>query len=186
MYICGKGYKPYVVEGDEPQAVHQLMAATLERCILEIREIQEHARKGSAANATRPRWPMIVMRTPKGWTCPKEIDGKREEGYWRSHQVPMSVLRGNPGHVRILETWMKSYRPEELFDDKGKLKSELAALAPEGTRRMSANPHANGGLLLRDLKLPNFRDYAVDVPSPGSVNAEATRVMGEFLRDVMK
>ena len=129
---------------------------------------------------------MIVMRTPKGWTCPKEIDGKREEGYWRSHQVPMSEMRGNPGHVRILESWMKSYRPEELFDDNGSLKEEFAALAPEGTRRMSANPHANGGLLLRDLKLPNFRGYAVDVPSPGSATAEATRVMGEFLRDVMK
>jgi xylulose-5-phosphate/fructose-6-phosphate phosphoketolase len=129
---------------------------------------------------------MIVMRTPKGWTCPKEIDGKREEGYWRSHQVPMSAMRGHPEHVAILETWMKSYRPEELFDDAGRLKSELAAHAPEGARRMSANPHANGGLLLRDLKLPNFRDYAVEVTSPGSANAEATRVMGEFLRDVMK
>ena len=129
---------------------------------------------------------MIVMRTPKGWTCPKEIDGKREEGYWRSHQVPMSAMRGNPGHVRILETWMKSYRPEELFDDKGRSRANSPRLRREGTRRMSANPHANGGLLLRDLKLPNFRDYAVEVPSPGAVTAEATRVMGEFLRDVMK
>ncbi len=129
---------------------------------------------------------MIVMRTPKGWTCPKEIDGKREEGYWRSHQVPMSEMRGHPEHVRILETWMKSYRPEELFDATGRLKAELAALAPSGIRRMSANPHANGGALLRDLRLPDFRDYAVDAPSPGVAVAEATRVMGTYLRDVMK
>src|ERR1700729_880618 len=182
--LRGYGYAPHFVEGDDPALMHELMAATLETVIGEIRNIQADARKKGFSK--RPIWPMIVMRTPKGWTCPKEIDGKREEGYWRSHQVPMSVMRGNPGHVRILETWMKSYRPEELFDDTGRLKGELAALAPQGARRMSANPHANGGLLLRDLKLPNFRDYAVDVPSPGSVNAEATRVMGEFLRDVMK
>jgi len=129
---------------------------------------------------------MIVMRTPKGWTCPKEIDGKKEEGYWRSHQVPMSAIRGNPGHVRILEGWMKSYRPEELFDATGRLISELAALPPTGTRRMSANPHANGGALLRELRLPKFRDFAVEVPAPGGSTAEATRVMGSFLRDVMK
>jgi xylulose-5-phosphate/fructose-6-phosphate phosphoketolase len=180
----GYGYAPHFVEGDDPAVMHELMAATLETVIDEIRNIQADARKKGFSK--RPIWPMIVMRTPKGWTCPKEIDGKREEGYWRSHQVPMSEMRGHPEHVRILETWMKSYRPEELFDDTGRLKGELAALAPQGTRRMSANPHANGGLLLRDLKLPNFRDYAVDVASPGSVNAEATRVMGEFLRDVMK
>ena len=129
---------------------------------------------------------MIVMRTPKGWTCPKEIDGKREEGYWRAHQVPMSEIRGHPEHVRVLEAWMKSYRPEELFDATGRLKAELAALAPSGTRRMSANPHTNGGSLLRELRLPDFRDYAVEVTSPGSATAEATRVMGTFLRDVMK
>ena len=180
----GYGYTPHFVEGDDPAVMHELMATTLETVIGEIRNIQADARKNGFKK--RPMWPMIVMRTPKGWTCPKEIDGKREEGYWRSHQVPMSVMRGNPGHVRILETWMKSYRPEELFDDKGKLKAELAALAPEGARRMSANPHANGGLLLHDLKLPNFRDYEVKVSSPGSVNAEATAVMGKFLRDVMK
>jgi xylulose-5-phosphate/fructose-6-phosphate phosphoketolase len=180
----GYGYAPHFVEGDDPAVMHELMATTLETVIGEIRNIQAEARKNGFSK--RPIWPMIVMRTPKGWTCPKEIDGKREEGYWRSHQVPMSVMRGNPGHVRILEDWMKSYRPEELFDDKGKLRSELAALAPEGARRMSANPHANGGLLLHDLKLPNFRDYAVKVSSPGSVNAEATQVMGQFLRDVMK
>ena len=180
----GYGYTPHFVEGDDPAVMHQLMAATLETVIGDIRNIQADARKNGFSK--RPMWPMIVMRTPKGWTCPKEIDGKREEGYWRSHQVPMSEMRGNPGHVRILESWMKSYRPDELFDDKGALKDELAALAPQGTRRMSANLHANGGQLLRDLKLPNFRDYAVDLPSPGSVTAEATRVMGQFLRDVMK
>jgi xylulose-5-phosphate/fructose-6-phosphate phosphoketolase len=129
---------------------------------------------------------MIVLRTPKGWTCPKEIDGKRTEGYWRSHQVPMGEMHENPEHIRILEGWMKSYRPQELFEARGSLKSELAALAPKGERRMSANPHANGGLLLKDLRLPNFRDYAVKVPSPGAVQAEATRVMGRFLSDVMK
>src|SRR5277367_4681371 len=180
----GYGYAPHFVEGDDPAVMHELMATTLETVIGDIRNIQADARRNGFSK--RPMWPMIVMRTPKGWTCPKEIDGKREEGYWRSHQVPMSEMRGNPGHVRILETWMKSYRPEELFDDKGALKGELAALAPQGARRMSANPHANGGQLLHDLKLPNFRDYAVDVPSPGSVTAEATEVMGKFLRDVMK
>jgi xylulose-5-phosphate/fructose-6-phosphate phosphoketolase len=164
--------------------MHQLMAATLETVIGEIKHIQADARKNGFSR--RPIWPMIVMRTPKGWTCPKEIDGKKEEGYWRSHQVPMSTMRGHPEHVKILEGWMKSYRPEELFDENGRLKRELAALAPVGTRRMSANPHANGGQLLHDLRLPNFRDYEVKVASPGAVNAEATRVMGEFLRDVMK
>ena len=182
--LRGYGYAPHFVEGDDPAVMHELMAATLETVIGEIRDIQADARKKGFSK--RPIWPMIVMRTPKGWTCPKEIDGKREEGYWRSHQVPMSQIRGNPGHVRILESWMKSYRPEELFDETGRLKGELAALAPQGTRRMSANPHANGGLLLHDLKLPNFRDYAVDVQSPGAATAEATRVMGQFLRDVMK
>jgi xylulose-5-phosphate/fructose-6-phosphate phosphoketolase len=182
--LRGYGYAPHFVEGDDPAVMHELMATTLETVIGEIRAIQADARKKGFSK--RPVWPMIVMRTPKGWTCPKEIDGKREEGYWRSHQVPMSQIRGNPGHVRILESWMKSYRPEELFDKTGRLKGELAALAPQGTRRMSANPHANGGLLLHDLQLPNFRDYAVDVQSPGAATAEATRVMGQFLRDVMK
>ncbi len=184
LLLRGYGYAPHFVEGDDPAVMHELMATTLETVIGEIRGIQAEARKKGFSK--RPVWPMIVMRTPKGWTCPKEIDGKREEGYWRSHQVPMSQIRGNPGHVRILELWMKSYRPEELFDKTGRLKGELAALAPQGARRMSANPHANGGLLLHDLKLPNFRDYAVDVQSPGAATAEATRVMGQFLRDVMK
>jgi xylulose-5-phosphate/fructose-6-phosphate phosphoketolase len=182
--LRGYGYAPHFVEGDDPAVLHELMAATLDTVIGEIRNIQADARKKGFSK--RPIWPMIVMRTPKGWTCPKEIDGKREEGYWRSHQVPMSAMRGHPEHVHVLETWMKSYRPEELFDANGKLKSELAALAPEGTRRMSANPHTNGGQLLHDLKLPNFRDYAVEVSSPGSKTAEATQVMGQFLRDVMK
>ena len=184
--LNGYGYEPYVVEGDEPQAVHQLMAATLERCILEIREIQEHARKGSAANATRPRWPMIVMRTPKGWTCPKEIDGKRLEGFWRAHQVPITDPVTNPAHLKLLEGWMRSYHPEELFDQRGGLVAELRELAPEGTRRISGNPHANGGLLRKPLKLPDFREYAVKVPRPGHSEGSNTYVLGQYLRDVMR
>jgi xylulose-5-phosphate/fructose-6-phosphate phosphoketolase len=182
----GYGYKPYVVEGDEPSAVHQLMAATLERCILEIREIQEHARKGSAAKAARPRWPMIVMRTPKGWTCPKEIDGKRLEGFWRAHQVPITDPVTNPAHLKLLEGWMRSYHPEELFDQGDQLVAELRELAPKGTRRISANPHANGGLLRKPLKLPDFREYAVKVTRPGHSEAGNTYVLGQYLRDVMR
>jgi xylulose-5-phosphate/fructose-6-phosphate phosphoketolase len=181
--LRGYGYAPHLVEGHEPGAMHQLMAATLDSVIGEIRRIQAEARRNAVTE--RPRWPMIVLRSPKGWTCPKEIDGKRTEDYWRAHQVPMGEMHTNPSHVRILEHWMKSYRPEELFDDTGRLRPELAELAPRGTRRMSANPHANGGELLRDLHLPDFRDYAVAVPSPGVVTAEATRIMGCFLRDVM-
>src|SRR5215213_7715949 len=179
----GYGYTPYFVEGDDPATMHQLMAATLETVIAEIKRIKMEARNGTIE---RPRWPMIILRTPKGWTCPKEIDGRRTEGYWRAHQVPMGEMHDNPEHVRILEDWMKSYRPEELFDDNGRLRRELAELPPRGERRMSANPHANGGLLLRDLRLPDFRDYAVEVPAPGAATAESTRVMGRFLRDVMK
>jgi xylulose-5-phosphate/fructose-6-phosphate phosphoketolase len=181
--FLGYGYAPHFVEGHEPEAMHPLMAATLDKCVGEIRRIQAEARSGSAME--RPRWPMIVLRTPKGWTCPKEIDGKRTEDYWRSHQVPMGEMQEKPEHVRILERWMKSYRPEELFDGTGRLKPELAELAPRGERRMSANPHANGGLLLRDLRLPDFRDYAIAVPKPGAAAAESTRVMGTFLRDVL-
>jgi xylulose-5-phosphate/fructose-6-phosphate phosphoketolase len=184
--FCGYGYKPYIVEGDEPQSVHQLMAATLERCILEIREIQEKARKGTAASAGRPRWPMIVMRTPKGWTCPKELDGKRLEGSWRAHQVPITDPVTNPAHLKLVEGWMRSYHPEELFDDGGGLRPELRALAPAGDRRISANPHANGGLLRKPLKLPNFRDYAVKVTHPGHTEAPNTHVLGQYLRDVMR
>ncbi len=180
----GYGYVPHFVEGDDPNAMHELMAATLETAINEIRRIQHDARTDGFSK--RPLWPMIVMRTPKGWTCPKEIDGKRTEGYWRAHQVPMGEMHENPEHVRILETWMKSYRPEELFDPTGRFRTELAALAPSGTRRMSANPHTNGGVLLRDLRLPDFRAYAVETPAPGVATAEATRVMGTYLRDVMQ
>ena len=180
----GYGYTPYFVEGHEPEPMHQLMASTLDTVIAEIGRIQSDARR--SGNTARPRWPMIVLRSPKGWTCPKQIDGKRTEDYWRSHQVPMGEMHENPAHVQLLEQWMKSYRPGELFDEKGKLVPELAALAPRGERRMSAIPHANGGLLLKDLRLPDFRDYAVNVPRPGATNAEATRVMGVFLRDVMK
>ncbi len=180
----GYGYKPYFVEGDDPENVHLLMAGTLDHIVEEIGQIQSEAR--SQGFNKRPAWPMIILRTPKGWTGPKEVDGLKTEGSWRSHQVPLANLAEHPQHLEVLETWMKSYRPEELFDEAGKLIPELAELAPSGDRRMGANPHANGGLLLRDLQLPDFRDYAVDVTSPGSVTAEATRVMGAFLRDVMK
>jgi xylulose-5-phosphate/fructose-6-phosphate phosphoketolase len=180
----GYGYTPYFVEGHEPAAMHDLMAATLEKVIGKIERIKADARRNGSTE--RPRWPMIVLRTPKGWTCPKEIDGKRTEDYWRSHQVPMGQMHENEAHVRILETWMKSYQPEELFDHDGSLRPDLAELPPKSTRRMSANPHANGGLLLRDLHLPSFRDYAVEVTAPGAATAESTRVMGRFLRDVMK
>ena len=179
----GYGYVPHFVEGDDPTTMHELMAETLEKVVDDIRSIQNDARTNGFKQ--RPKWPMIVMRTPKGWTCPKEIDGKREEGYWRAHQVPMSDM-DNPEHVRILQGWMESYRPRELFDAKGRLIAELEALAPAGTRRMSANPHTNGGAVMRELRLPDFRDYAIKVPSPGAAVAEATRVMGTYLRDVMK
>jgi len=181
----GYGYTPHFVEGDQPERMHQLMATTLDRVIAEIKQIQNDARSGKDG-VDRPRWPMIVLRTPKGWTGPKEVDGKKTEGFWRSHQVPLAEMHENPAHVKMLEEWMKSYKPEELFDNNGRLQPELAELPPKGARRMSANPHANGGLLLRDLRMPDFRAYAIEVPSPGAVNAEATRVMGEFLRDVMK
>jgi xylulose-5-phosphate/fructose-6-phosphate phosphoketolase len=182
--LVGYGYTPHVVEGDEPAAMHQLMAATLDTVIGEIRAIQQKARANGARE--RPRWPLIVLRTPKGWTGPKEVDGEKTEGTWRSHQVPLANIAENPEHLRALETWLRSYRPDELFDAEGRLLPELAALAPRGTRRMGANPHANGGLLLEDLRLPDFRAYAVDVPVPGAVAAEATRVLGAFLRDTME
>jgi xylulose-5-phosphate/fructose-6-phosphate phosphoketolase len=182
--LRGYGYTPHFVEGHEPEQMHQLMAATLENIVGEIQRIRTEARRNGTMK--RPLWPMIVLKTPKGWTCPPEIDGRKTEDFWRSHQVPMSEMHDNPGHVRILETWMKSYRPEELFDARGALKSELADLPPKGERRMSANPHANGGLLLKNLRMPDFHDYAVSVPSPGSVQAESTRVMGKLLRDVMQ
>jgi xylulose-5-phosphate/fructose-6-phosphate phosphoketolase len=182
--LTGYGYQPYFVEGDEPEAMHQLMAATLDAVIEDIHAIQREARTNGVG--TRPRWPMIVLRTPKGWTGPKEVDGKKTEGSWRSHQVPFGEIAANPKHLKLLDQWLKSYRPAELFDEHGALRPELAALAPRASRRMGANPHANGGLLLKDLRLPDYRDYAVTVPRPGAVEAEATRVMGVFLRDVMK
>src|SRR5438094_1385752 len=179
-FFEGMGYKPYFVEGHDPAAVHQRLAGVLDEVLSEVRRIQHDARHNK--NVKRPAWPMIVFRTPKGWTCPPEIDGKKCEDYWRSHQVPMGDM-DKPEHVKILEQWMKSYRPEELFDADGRLRAELAELAPTGHRRMSDNPHANGGLLLRDLKMPDFRDYAVAVPSPGATTAESTRAMGQLLRD---
>ena len=182
--FLGYGYKPYFVEGSDPAKMHRLMAATLETVITDIRTIQRKARaKGSAK---RPRWPMIVLKTPKGRTGPKEVDGKKTEGFWRSHQVPLAEMATKPEHLRMLEQWMKSYKPEELFDEAGTLKPELAELAPKGYRPMGANPCANGGLLLKELKMPDFRKYAVNVPKPGIVSAEATRVVGQLLRDVIK
>jgi len=179
----GYGYTPYFVEGDDPTKMHQLMAATLDVAVGSIRRIQREAR--TTGFKVRPRWPMIILRSPKGWTGPKVVDGKSAEGTFRSHQVPMGDM-SRPGHVKVLEQWLKSYRPQELFDKAGKLRSELAELAPKGARRMGANPHANGGLLLRDLRLPDFRDYAVKLRKPGAANAEATRCQGEFIRDVVK
>ena len=179
----GYGYEPYFVEGDEPMAMHREMTATFEQVIGDIHQIWADARERGIQ--ARPTWPMIVLRTPKGWTCPREIDGKLCEGYWRSHQVPIGDM-DKPEHIAILERWMRSYRPEELFDATGKLKPELAELAPRAERRMSANPHANGGLLLQDLRLPDFREYAIEVRNPGAVSAEATRLQGKYLRDVMK
>jgi xylulose-5-phosphate/fructose-6-phosphate phosphoketolase len=180
----GYGHTPYYVEGDDPETMHQRMAEVMDQAFDEIRRIQADARANGFKE--RPRWPMIVLRSPKGWTGPKVVDGKPVEGTWRAHQVPMAEMAANPGHVKLLEDWMRGYRPEELFDDKGRLRPEIAELAPQGDRRMSANPHTNGGVVLRDLRLPHFRDYAVEVPSPGATLAEATRVQGGFLRDVLE
>ncbi len=182
--FIGYGYHPHFVEGAEPLTMHTRMSAVLDAAIEEIQTIQHHAR--SSGVTERPRWPIIILRTPKGWTGPKEVDGQKTEGYWRSHQVPFAELAEKPGHLRLLQEWMLSYRPDELFDANGTLMPELAALAPKGTRRMGANPHANGGLLLKDLILPDFRQYAVELTKPGDSSAEATRVMGTYLRDVMK
>jgi xylulose-5-phosphate/fructose-6-phosphate phosphoketolase len=182
--FIGYGYKPYFVEGRDPLVMHQKMAATLDRVFDEIAAIQRHAREGG--DRRRPRWPMIILRTPKGWTGPAKVNGKPCEDTWRSHQVPFSDMATNPKHVKLLESWLKSYRPRELFDENGRLRPELKNLAPIGERRMGANPHANGGILLKDLRLPDFRDYAVSVSKPGQVVAEATKVLGQFLRDVMK
>ncbi|HSS51964.1 MAG TPA: phosphoketolase family protein, partial [Thermoanaerobaculia bacterium] len=179
----GYGYDPHYVEGSEPEPMHQRMAAVLDEIIPKIKRIQAEARENGFKE--RPCWPMIVLRSPKGWTGPKEVDSVPVEGTWRAHQVPLADM-GKPGHVQILDGWMRGYKPEELFDESGRLKQEIAELSPKGERRMSANPHTNGGVLLRDLRLPDFRDYAADVPSPGAKMDEATRVQGKFLRDVLK
>jgi xylulose-5-phosphate/fructose-6-phosphate phosphoketolase len=182
--LSGYGYEPHFVSGHEPELMHQLMAATMERVLARIRAIQQEARSGGKVQDVK--WPMIVLKSPKGWTGPDKVDGVQIEGTFRAHQVPLDGLAKNPRHLRMLETWMKSYVPDELFDENGALMPEIAALAPKGDRRMGANPHANGGLLKKDLLMPNFCDYAVEVEEPGAVEAEATRVSGTFLRDVMK
>jgi xylulose-5-phosphate/fructose-6-phosphate phosphoketolase len=181
----GYGYEPHFVEGHEFEPMHQAFATALDTCLDEIHRIQEAARKGSAEDAKRPRWPMIVLRSPKGWTGPKEVDGKPVEGTWRAHQVPIAKFE-NDEHVAILENWMKSYKAEELFDERGRFREEFASLAPTGRRRMGMNPHANGGQLLKPLHMPHFREFAEDVKTPGDHKAEATRVLGRFLREVMR
>ncbi len=185
----GYGWKPYVVEGDDPALMHKKMASAMEQCVLEIRAIQQKARNGdteAVGGAERPRWPMIILRTPKGWTCPKEIDGHKLEGSWRSHQMPITDPLTNPAHLKLVENWLRSYRPEELFDEAGKLKAEYQETAPKGSRRISANPHANGGLLRKPLHLPEFRDYAVKVEEPGAIELSSTDTLGHFLRDVVR
>ena len=182
--LRGYGWTPHFVEGEEPEKMHQLMATILEKAVEGIRQIQSNARNKN--DTTRPRWPMIVLKSPKGWTGPKVVDGLQVEGTFRAHQVPILVDSEHPDHLKLLENWMKSYKPEELFDECGRLIPELAELAPKGERRMGANPHANGGALLRDLRMPDFRNYAMNVPSPGAVTAADTHVLGEFLRDVAK
>ncbi|MEO6689634.1 MAG: phosphoketolase family protein, partial [Dokdonella sp.] len=184
QFFRGCGWTPYFVEGDEPEKMHELLASALDKAIEEIHGIQRAAR--TSDNGARLRWPMIVLRSPKGWTGPKVVDGLQIEGTFRSHQVPLLVDAAHPEHVALLESWMKSYRPEELFDEHGRLLPELAELAPKGDRRMGANAHANGGLLLRDLHMPDFRVHAVNVVSPGAVDAQDTMVLGKFLREVMR
>ncbi len=184
QFFRGCGWTPHFVEGDDPETMHQLMANTLEEVIADIHQIQSNARSNN--DNTRPRWPMIVLKSPKGWTGPKVVDGLHIEGTFRSHQVPLLVDADHPDHLKLLEDWMKSYKPEELFDEKGTLKQELAELTPKGNRRMGANLHTNGGMLLKDLKMPDFHDHAVHVPAPGAVNGQDTMVLGKFLRDVAK
>jgi xylulose-5-phosphate/fructose-6-phosphate phosphoketolase len=180
----GRGYKPYFVEGDDPKVVHQLLAAGLDDCYAEIRAIQKEAR--TSGFKKQPVWPMIIFRTPKGWTCPKEVDGIPIEGTFRAHQVPLATVRENPEHLKILEAWMRSYKPQELFDDNGRFIQELAALAPSGNRRMGGNPHVNGGRSLITLALPDFTSYALEIPGPGQVLAEAPRKLGDFFRDILR
>ncbi len=184
QFLRGCGWTPYFVEGDAPALMHEEMAAALEEAVEQIRSIQRVARE--EGNSTRPRWPMIVLRSPKGWTGPKVIDGVKIEGTFHSHQVPITDPAQNPAHLALLESWLASYRPGELFDEQGRLKPELAALAPSGKRRMSANPHANGGTLLRDLRMPDYCDYAVEVRTPGVQGIGDTHVLGRFIRDVVK
>jgi xylulose-5-phosphate/fructose-6-phosphate phosphoketolase len=181
----GYGYEPYFVEGSDPPSMHQAMAATLDHCVREIRSLQQEARK-STSTVKRPRWPVVILRSPKGWTGPKEVDGHKVEGFWRAHQVPLAEMHENPSHLAMLEEWLRSYRPQELFDEAGRLLPELRELAPTGPRRMGANPHANGGLLRKPLRLPNFHDYAVTVEKPGTTEVGPTQVLGQFLRDVMR
>jgi len=180
----GYGYEPYFVEGSDPNTMHQAVAATLEHCVKEIRRIQQEARKGGSTR--RPRWPMIILRSPKGWTGPKEVDNHKVEGFWRSHQVPLAELHEKPAHLAQLEAWLRSYRPEELFNEAGQLLPELRELAPKGPRRLGANPHANGGLLRRSLRMPDFRDYAVETTKPGTIEVGPTQVLGQFLRDIAR
>src|SRR5919106_4731136 len=181
--LQGCGWEPYLVAGDDPEPVHQQLAGTLDHVLDDVAAIQERARHGG--ERVRPRWPMIVLRTPKGWTGPAEVDGLPVEGTWRSHQVPLAEVRTDAEHRAALETWMRSYRPEELFDADGAPRRDLLDWLPEGTRRMGANPHANGGLLRRDLALPDFREYRAEVPDPGKGRSEPTRVLGRWLRDVV-
>jgi xylulose-5-phosphate/fructose-6-phosphate phosphoketolase len=180
----GYGWTPHVVEGDDPQLMHQQMAATVETCVQQIRAIQDQARR--TGKPDRPRWPMIILRSPKGWTGPKEVDGHKVENFWRAHQVPVTEVQSNPDHLRIIEEWLQSYRPQELFDERGSLIPELQKLPPTGPRRMSANPHANGGTLRKPLDLPNFKDYAVAIDGPGTSKTSPTETLGKFLRDVMR
>ena len=182
--FVGYGYTPYFVEGSDPPSMHQAMAATLEHCVLEIRKFQEDAR--ASGRAFRPRWPMVILRSPKGWTAPREVDGHYLEGFWRAHQIPITDIATNPSHLKLLETWMRSYKPEELFDDAGRLIPELKALAPKGPRRMSANPVANGGLLRKPLEMPDFRSLKIDVKKPGATLAGNVPTLGTFLREVMR
>ena len=181
----GYGYEPYFVEGSDLDSMHQALAATLEHCVMEIRRIQAEARQ-PAAKPRRPRWPMVILRSPKGWTGPKDVDGHKVEGFWRAHQVPLSEVHDNPGHLRVLEEWLRSYRPESLFDESGRLLAELRELAPAGTRRMGANPHANGGLLCKSLRLPDFRQHAVAAEKPGMAEIGPTQVLGQFLKEVAR
>jgi xylulose-5-phosphate/fructose-6-phosphate phosphoketolase len=182
--FVGYGYTPYFVEGSDPESMHQAMAATLEHCVLEIRKVQEEARR--TGKAFRPRWPMIILRSPKGWTAPRQVDGHYLEGFWRAHQIPIADIATNPGHLKVLETWMRNYKPEKLFDEQGRLIPELKALGPKGQRRMSANPVANGGLLRRPLDMPDFRHFAIEVKKPGATLAGNVPTLGNFLREVMR